>query len=222
MTFDPAIAVAAAVGCGVAGLGVPMVVRRLPGPPGEVAARPGLRWHAVVLCAFAGAVVGGCLGWEWALLVLLPLIPIEVALGLIDRHTHVLPTRLIWPGLAVAAVLACVAALMDGDAAAIIAAAVAGAVSLVAFHALWWVHSAGMGYGDVRLATLVGFQLGFLGTAEWLVGFYAAFVLFAVVGIGRAVRRRQRAALREALPFGPFLLVGALVGIALAPHLAFG
>nr|WP_258562661.1 prepilin peptidase [Nocardioides sp. MAH-18] len=153
---------------------------------------------------------------------MLPLVPVQVALGLIDWHTHLLPTRLIWPSLAVAAVLACVAALADGDAATIIGAAVAGAASLVAFHALWWLHPAGMGYGDVRLATLVGFELGVLGTAEWLVGFYASFVLFALVGIGRAVRRRQRAALRDALPFGPFLLVGALGGIALAPHLALG
>jgi leader peptidase (prepilin peptidase)/N-methyltransferase len=79
-----------------------------------------------------------------------------------------------------------------------------------------------MGYGDVRLATLVGFQLGFLGTTELLTGFYASFVLFAVVGITRAVRRRQRAALREALPFGPFLLVGALLGIVLGSHLVLG
>lgn len=222
MSPDPGVGLLAALACGLAGLGVPALVATLPGPPGAVAAHRGLRWQAVALGAAAGGVLGGCLGCDWALLVLLPLVPVEVALGLIDGRTHLLPTRLIWPALGVAVVLAGAAAALAGDPSAFLGAVVAGTASLAAFHALWWLHPAGMGYGDVRLATLVGFQLGFLGTAEWLGGLYASFVLFAAAGIGRAVRRRQRAALREALPFGPFLLAGALVGIGVAAYLASG
>jgi leader peptidase (prepilin peptidase) / N-methyltransferase len=222
MSPEPAAGVLAAAACGIAGLGVPVLVGSLPGPAGEVAAVPGLRWRAALLAAAAGAVVGVSLGWEWALLVLLPLVPVEVALGLVDRHTHLLPTRLIWPSLVVAAVLAGVAALLSGDGGAIVGAVVGGLGSLVVFHALWWVYPDGMGYGDVRLATLVGFQLGFLGAAELLTGAYAGFALFALVGIGRGVRHRRWAAMREPLPFGPFLLVGALVGVVVGAYLASG
>jgi leader peptidase (prepilin peptidase)/N-methyltransferase len=222
MSPDPGTALLAALGCGTAGLGVPALVARLPGPPGEVASMPGVRRRSVLLGAVAGAVVGGCLGPDWALLVLLPLVPVGVALGLVDAQTHLLPTRLIWPSLAVAGALAAVASLLSGDWRSLVEAALAGTVTLVAFHTLWWLFPAGMGYGDVRLSVLVGFGLGYVDAAAWLLGLYSAFVIFAVVGVGRAVRRRQRSALREALPFGPFLLAGALAGIALSGYLASG
>ena len=216
---DAGVGMLAAVGCGVAGLGVPALVATLPGPPGAVAARPGTRTWSVLLCAGSGAVVGVGVGADWALLVLLPLVPIGVALALVDAHTHLLPTRLIWPSLAAAVVLGAVAALLGHDAGDLLRAVVAAAVTFGLFHALWWVHPAGMGYGDVRLSALVGFALGYLGGTEVLLGVYGAFVAFALAGVVRAVRRRQRAALREPLPFGPFLLAGALAGIVLAGHL---
>jgi len=222
MSPDPVVGLLAALGCGLSGLGVPPLLATLPGPPGELAARPGLRWWAIGLSAGAGAVVGGALGPDWALLVLLPLVPVGVALGLVDAHTHLLPTRLIWPSLAGAVVLAVVAALAAEDPRSVLVAAAAGALSFLAAHALWWVRPDGLGYGDVRLAAFLGFALGLLGIAPWLLGFYSGLVLFALVGLARAVRRRERAALREPLPFGPFLLLGALAGVLVAGHLASG
>lgn len=207
------VGVLAALGCGVAALGVPAVLGRLPGQPGDVGRRPGLRWRAVLLSAVAGGSIGAAIGVGPTLLFLLPLVPLGVALGLVDAHTHLLPTRLVWPGLAVTAVLAAVAALVGADAAAYQRAVVAALVVWAVFHALWWVHPDGMGYGDVRLSTLLGFALGYLGWAEVVLGVYGAFVVFALASVARAVVRRDRGVLREALPFGPFLLVGSLAAV---------
>lgn len=213
--MDLAVGALAAAGCGVAALGVPALVRALPGPAGDVAAVPGFRSRAVLLSAVAGGLVGGAVGAAWPLLFLLPLVPVGVALGLVDATAHLLPTRLIWPSLAVTAVLAAVVALVEGDGRAYATAVAAAVIVLVIFHVLWWIQPEGMGYGDVRLAVLVAFALGYLGLGAVAIGVYGAFVVFALVGMGRAVVRRDRRALREALPFGPFLLVGALVATVL-------
>ncbi|MDF1605606.1 A24 family peptidase [Nocardioides sp. YIM 152315] len=228
MSSDLAAAGLGAAACGVGALGVPTLISRIPEPasaePGDppryapVATRPGLARRAVVVAAVCGAVVGASVGMSWPLLYLLPLVPVAVALGIVDLHTHLLPTRVIWPALAVTAVLALVAALLDDDLDAVVRAAICGVVLFACFHALWWLHPAGMGYGDVRLSALVGFALGYLGRLELLVGVYAAFVVFALLGLVRAVVRRDRGALRTALPFGPFLLGGALVGVAVGGY----
>ncbi len=78
---------------------------------------------------------------------------------------------------------------------------------------LWFVRSAGLGFGDVRLAALLGLALGHLGWAEVVVGLYAALLVFGVPGLVLAVARRDRALLRRPRAFGPALLVGALLGV---------
>ena len=90
------------------------------------------------------------------------------------------------------------------------------------FYALWWVHPAGMGFGDVRLSAVLGFALAYLGWPELVVGVYAAFLAFALPGLLVAVLRRDRGVLKAAYPFGPFLLAGALAGVVLGDLLWSG
>jgi leader peptidase (prepilin peptidase)/N-methyltransferase len=63
---------------------------------------------------------------------------------------------------------------------------------------------------------VLGFALGYLGWPELTLGIYGAFLAFSVPGLALAVARRDRQLLRAALPFGPFLLIGALAGAILA------
>jgi leader peptidase (prepilin peptidase) / N-methyltransferase len=194
---------------------------RRPEPPKElyadIAALPGLAWKAAVGSALVGAVLGAGVGWEWSLLFLLPLAPVGVALGLVDWRTRLLPTRVVLPAHGVVLVLAGVAALLDHDGDAYVRALLAMVVLRSVFWVLWWIHSAGMGFGDVRLTALLGFALGYLGWPQAVVGIYAGFLLFVVPGVVVAVARRDRRFLKTAVPFGPFLLVGALVGVVLGP-----
>lgn len=225
MSLDAAAAVLGAVVCGVAGLGVPALIARIPEPAtaapddppryAPVAARPGLGRRSAAVSAAAGALVGASSGPDWALLYLLPLVPVAVALGVVDLRTHLLPTKVVWPALGMVVVLSVAAALLAGDSGALIRAAVGGLMVFALFHALWWIHPAGMGYGDVRLSALVGFALAYLGWGELVTGVYGAFLAFALLGVARALVRRDRAALRTPVPFGPFLVAGALGGVVL-------
>lgn len=84
--------------------------------------------------------------------------------------------------------------------------------------ALALVGPSGLGMGDVKLAPALGLYLGYLGWEAVLVGILAGFVLGALAAIAILVRdviarRPVGGALRRALPFGPFLLVGTLVGL---------
>lgn len=222
------------------GLAVPALVRALPEParseaaPGEdpkplyrdVGSRPGLWWRAVLSSAVVGGLVGGAVGPDRWLLVLVPLVPAAVALAVIDWHTRLLPSRIVLPATAYALLVALVGWLVTQQPDDMVRAGLGLVAARTVFWLLWWIHSAGMGFGDVRLAALLGVVLGHLGWAELVVGLYAGFLVFGLPGLLLALVRRDRSLLRAAFPFGPFLLVGALVGILAGPwavaRLGFG
>lgn len=182
-------------------------------PYADIAALPGLAWKSALVSAACAALVGGAVGMEWALVILVPLVPLSVALAVIDWRTRLLPTRLVLPATGVAILLGLVGWAVSRDADDLIRAAIALVVVRSVFWVLWWFHSAGMGFGDVRLAALLGFALGQLGWGEVLVGVYSGFLVFGLPGLALAIGRRDRSLLKSAFPFGPFMLVGALIGI---------
>jgi leader peptidase (prepilin peptidase)/N-methyltransferase len=185
----------------------------------DLAARPRLATATALVAAVAGAVVGAAVGWSWPLLFLLPTVPVGVLLGYVDLRTKLLPSRVLLPAHAAAIVLAVVCAAVTTDGQAIVRALVGMLLVRSFFWVLWWIRSAGMGFGDVRLSALLGFELAYLGWDELVVGTYASFLLFGLPGLMLAIARRDRRLLRTAYPFGPAMLVGALVGIAFGPAL---
>ena len=79
---------------------------------------------------------------------------------------------------------------------------------------LWFLYPRGMGYGDVRLSGILGIALGYAGWSELVVGIYGGFILGGVVGGLLALLRRVD---RSGYPYGPFMLLGALLGVVLGP-----
>jgi len=75
-----------------------------------------------------------------------------------------------------------------------------------------------MGFGDVKLAPVLGATLGWVSFGGSIVGLFTAFVLGAVVGI--VLMLAGRAGRRSHLPFGPFLLAGAAVGLVAGAPIA--
>ena len=175
-----------------------------------IAASRGLTWKTALASAIAGAMVGGQVGWSWELLFLMYLVPVGVALAVVDWRTRLLPTWVIAPSYAVVAVLALAAALLGHDLDDLARAGWGWAVAGGTFLLLWLIYPRGMGYGDVRLSGVLGIALGYLGWGELLVGVYAGFLLG---GIGGTLLTLLRIVDRRAYPFGPFMLLGALIGV---------
>lgn len=229
MTHAGAAVVAAAISL-AAGLLVPALIARLPEPAEEgpkepyvdVAARRGLLWKSAVASAVAGGLAGLALGWVWSLLFVLFLVPVGVALAVVDLRTRLLPTRIVNPATVVVALLVVVCWAFDRDLAALERAGIGLVVARAFFWLLWRIHSSGMGFGDVRLAGMLGCALGYLGWSQLVVGLYSGFLVFGLPGLLLAVVRRDRAVLRTAFPFGPFMLVGALIGVVVGEPVVSG
>jgi leader peptidase (prepilin peptidase) / N-methyltransferase len=191
------------------------VKERVAEPPKEpypvLAARPHLGATLSALAAAAGVAVGLALGWDWSLLFWVPLLPLGAALAWIDWHTRLLPTQLVRPAYAVTIVGVVVAAFAESDYSSLTRAALGWLVAGGLYGVLWFVYPPGLGYGDVRLAGVLGIALGYLGWGPLLVGVYAGFLLGGVLG---ALLRVTRVVPQRHVPFGPFMLLGVLVGIA--------
>lgn len=136
---------------------------------------------------------------------------ISIALALIDLDTHRLPNAIVLPSYLVVGALFVLACLLGADWAALLRAAIGGAILYFFYFVLRLIRPAGMGGGDVKLAGVVGMCLAWLGWAPLIVGAFAAFLLGGVFGLALLLTRR--AGRRTAIPFGPWILAGAWVGI---------
>ena len=183
-----------------------------------IAQLPGLAWKSALASGVSAALIGLGIGWAWPLLFLVPLVPVSVALAVVDWRTRLLPTWVIVRAFLASVVLVLAAWLLEGnlsDPDDLIRAAAGCAAAAGMFYVLWWVYPRGMGFGDVRLSGLLGLTLGYLGWGELVVGIYSGFLLGGVIGGLLALLRRVD---RKGYPVGPFMLVGALVGILFGPQ----
>ena len=218
-----ALAVLAAAVLGAAG---PFVIARLPEPPDadenkitylELA---GAR-HLVLSFAGAAAVMAALAAWSvppelvpaWVLFA-----GVGTWLGYVDWRTRLLPFLLVAPMYVLTLALVVTGALLLDDWSVLVNALI-GNVGV--FGAFWLVYLVGrlfgggaFGYGDVRLSAVVGLALGALGAAETLTGAYAGFVLGA---IGALVFSRLGWVDRKGFAFGPYMVVGAILGATWGP-----
>jgi leader peptidase (prepilin peptidase)/N-methyltransferase len=136
-------------------------------------------------------------------------------LAVIDIRSHLLPNRIVLPSYwaAVPLTLAAVLAAGNFDAGAAVRVLGGGAVLWLVYFVLRVVYPAGMGFGDVKLAGVLGLYLGFLSWQHLFWGTAAAFLLGGLYGLGLIVTRRGTA--KSAIPFGPFMLVGTAIALVL-------
>jgi leader peptidase (prepilin peptidase)/N-methyltransferase len=145
------------------------------------------------------------------LVAFLVLTAVSIALALIDLDTRRLPNVIVVPALITGTVLLAAAALARGDLLALAGAATGGAGLFLLYLVLALVSRGGMGMGDVKLAAVLGLYLGFLGWGNLLVGAFAAFVFGGVFGVVLMLIRR--AGRKTAIPFGPWMILGAWLGV---------
>jgi leader peptidase (prepilin peptidase) / N-methyltransferase len=161
--------------------------------------------------ALVFVVLAARIGLEPELPAFLYLGAIGVALALIDLDVKRLPNAIVLPSYVVAAVLLGAAAVFGHDWDSYLRAGL-GMAALYAFYfALAWIYPAGMGFGDVKLAGVLGAYLGWLGWGEVVTGTFLGFLFGGVVGI--ALMAIGKAGRKSKVPFGPFMLAGAFVAI---------
>jgi len=168
----------------------------------------------------AFAMVGWWCGWSWALPAFWFLAAVSIALALIDLDVQRLPDAIVLPSWCAAAVLLVVASWNPGGDAlwGALSRAALGALAVGgSYFLIFLVYPRGMGFGDVKLAVLLGLYLGWIGWSAVVVGWFAGFLIGGVIGVALLVTRR--AGRRTALPFGPWMLLGAWLGLVAGPEL---
>ncbi|MFF3767774.1 prepilin peptidase [Streptomyces sp. NPDC001922] len=174
------------------------------GPPAVIVA---------LLTSLVCAMLSAAVGKRPELAVWLLLAPVAVALALVDTAVKRLPDVLTLSLAAGAATLLGMAALLPDSAGSWVGALLGGCALGGVYGLLFLIHPSGMGFGDVKLALGLGTVLGWYGWAVLFTGTFAGFLLGAVYGVGLIVLRR--AGRKTAVPFGPFMLTGALLGLLL-------
>jgi leader peptidase (prepilin peptidase) / N-methyltransferase len=175
--------------------------------------RPG-RWMTVPLGALLAAVLAAAIGPAPELPAFLLLAAVAAPLLLVDLKVLRLPDPLIVTGLAGGALLLAVAALADGTADALLRAAVAAALSGGIYLFIALIPRSQLGFGDVKLAAMLGLYLGWVGWFAVVAGVVLAPILnlpyvLALLMTGKAGRT-------SSAPYGPAMIAGALAAIVVA------
>ena len=218
----------AAVTAALLGAAGPFVIARLPEPPDpdddKIAyAELARARHLSLWFAGSAAVMAGLAAWR---------VPPELAplwvlfagvgtwLAYVDWRTRLLPFLFVAPMYVATLGLVVLGALLLDDWDVLVTGLIGNAAVFAMF---WLVYQVGrlfgggaFGYGDVRLSGVVGLALGALGAAETLTGAYGSFVLGAVGGL---VFSRLGWVDRKGFAFGPYMVVGAIVGAAWGPSI---
>jgi leader peptidase (prepilin peptidase)/N-methyltransferase len=158
--------------------------------------------EALTAALCVGAVLAHSSASGIALAVLMILLVVPAAL--IDLEHRIIPNRITALGAALALVIG-LALDPAGEPERLIAAAAAGGFLLLAALA----YPGGMGMGDVKLAGVMGLCLGAAVAPAILIALVSGVLLGAAV----IARKGARAGRKTAVPFGPFLALGALVAV---------
>ncbi|MFC4242435.1 prepilin peptidase [Gryllotalpicola reticulitermitis] len=154
------------------------------------------------------------------LVAFLYLAAVSVALALIDLDTHTLPNRIVGPSYLVGGVLLGAASVITRNWSGLVTMFAGAAALFALYFIVAMISPRGMGFGDVKLAGVLGLYLAHLGLAQLVVGAFSAFVFGGLFAIVLVIARR--AGRKSGIPFGPWMLVGAWFGAWFGVPLAAG
>lgn len=171
----------------------------------------------LVMAATAALYAGTALrfGGDWAVPAYLVFFTSLVAISVIDFDHQIIPNRIVYPTIFVSVPLLAVAALADNQwdrfGRALLGASLAWAALLI----VHLISPAGMGFGDVRLAFVLGLFLGWISLRHVLSGLFLGVLLLAILGVVLWVLRIR--SLQDHMAFGPFLAAGAALAVFAGP-----
>jgi leader peptidase (prepilin peptidase)/N-methyltransferase len=180
--------------------------------------------HVGVMVLFLAA------GWRFAdsswsqMLAFCALFGVLAALSAIDIEHYRLPDLIVLPALAVSIPLIAVISIVDGEPELIRYSLVGAAIYFGFLFVAHLISPRGMGFGDVKLAAVMGLYVGWLGTsvvealALVLWAMLIGFATGSVFGFAVLLRRKRN----RPFPFGPFLALGAVAAVLLSRGLVPG
>lgn len=155
-------------------------------------------------------------GTSAELIVILPFFSGLLALSVIDLRTYRLPDRINLPLLLGSIPLIVVISLVQNRPEDLVWAAVGGVGYWLLLGAMWFVYPRGMGYGDVKLARVLGLYLGWISPVLILYGLLFAGIGGSIIGIGTLIVTRDRT---RGFPFGPWLAGGCVLAMIISDWL---
>jgi leader peptidase (prepilin peptidase) / N-methyltransferase len=168
-------------------------------------------------CAVLFAGSAARFGYQWDLPAYLVLFAGLLTLSCIDIERMLLPKRIVYPLTALVAALLLLAAAATGNWHHYLIGIACAMGWFIVFFALNLASPRLLGFGDVRLSLVLGLALGWLGVGYVLLGFFAANVIGAVVGI--ALIASKRLSREDHIPYGVFLALGCAVAVFAGPEL---
>jgi leader peptidase (prepilin peptidase)/N-methyltransferase len=151
------------------------------------------------------------LGASWSLPAELAFVGGAVALAAVDLERYLLPRAILYPTLALVAAGVVMAAAATGQWRRLGIASICAVGAFGLFFLIHFMRPAWLGFGDVRLAALLGLALGWMGPWYLLIGFMAANVVGAVLGL--VLMATGKTTRSTPLPYGVFLGGGAILAL---------
>jgi leader peptidase (prepilin peptidase)/N-methyltransferase len=182
-----------------------------PLPPARTLAATRLQILTIVatVVLFAGA--GLRFGADWVVPGYLVFFVCLVSISVIDSQRQIIPNYIVYPTIFASVPLLALAALIQGEWDRFGQAMLGATLAWLALFLIHMISPGGMGFGDVRLAFVLGLFLGWISLSHVVTGLFLGVVIISVVGVVLAVLRLR--SLQEHIAFGPFLAVGSTLAV---------
>jgi leader peptidase (prepilin peptidase)/N-methyltransferase len=183
------------------------------------------RWFPVseVIMAAAFAATVAELGWSAPTAAILFLVAALVTLAAVDLRVYRIPDRINFPSMGIGLGAIVLASVIDGAPGTIVGALIGGVLYASMLFVFHLISPRGMGWGDVKLAWLMGFYLGWWGhepggALDLLLGPLRAVLLGAALGsilgvLSGAVYAIARRSTKVVFPYGPSLAAGCIIAV---------
>ena len=182
----------------------------------SIRTQPGRTPAVAIATALLFAATPLAIDVDWVLPAYLWFVAVTVTLTLTDLDTKLIPNRILFPGTIVGLVLLMGGAIVEGG--PIVRPLAGGVIYFVLLLALALIARGGFGFGDVKLAFLLGLFTAYQSWETLIVAVFAAFLLGGLVSAILVVFRiRSR---KDSIPFGPYLVAGAYLAIVWAGTIA--
>jgi len=138
-----------------------------------------------------------------------------VVIFVYDLKHYIIPDKVLFPAIIITFLYRLIENLLVGDYELIYNFILASVIASVFFLVIFLISKGKwMGFGDVKLAILMGLLLG---VPNVLVALFLAFFFGAIIGVVLMISERK--SLKSEIPFGPFLIAGTFAAMICGNHI---